>query len=121
MARVETDDLRPLADLEFPTETELEAPPRRFGFWAKAAGVACSMALVGGVSMLFKGGPVKGDVRGAVGFALVGHNTGEAEAQCLAVGSSMAAYKDAMAFQGETAYIDMGKAAQTELVKSGYT
>ena len=55
MARVETDDLRPLADLEFPTETELEAPPRRFGFRAKSAGVACFMALVGGLAMLSRG------------------------------------------------------------------
>ena len=66
---------------------KLEAPPTRIGFWAKAAGVACFMALVGGVAMLFKGGPVKGDVRGEMGFALVGHNTGEAEAQCLAIES----------------------------------
>ena len=70
--------------------------------------------------MLFKGGPVKGDVRGEMGFALVGHNTGEAEAQCLAIESSMAAYNDAMAMQGETAYINMGKAAQNELLNSGY-
>ena len=45
------------------------------------------LALVGGVAMLFKGGLVKGDVPGEMGFALVGHNTGEAEAQCLAIES----------------------------------
>ena len=53
--------------------------PRRIGFGAKAAGVACFLALVGGVARLFKGGLVKGDVQGEMGFTLVGHNTGEAE------------------------------------------
>ena len=70
--------------------------------------------------MLFKGGPVKGNVRGEMGFALVNNNTGEAEAQCLAIESSMATCNNAMAMEGETAYITMGKAAQNELLNSGY-
>ena len=94
----------------------------RRGVWLLGEVCGCGMrhGFGGWAGHALKGGPVKGDVRGAVGFAFVGHNTREAEGQCLVVESFMAAYKDAIAMQGETAYINMEKAAQNEFLKSGY-